>query len=150
MIRKFVSLSNIGRFEGLKAHGDVEFKKYTLIFADNGLGKTTLCEVIKSLQTGNADILLGRTTLGGQGQPEAEILLADGVTARFKNGAWSRTPPGGVSIFDATYVRDNVHAGEVVDPNHRRNLFQVIVGAEGVRLATSVEELEKQRRSAPA
>lgn len=145
MIRKIISLNNVGRFEALKAHGDVEFRKFTLVFADNGVGKTTLCEVIRSLQTGNPDILAGRKTLGARGDPEAKILLADGTVAEFKGGGWSRTPPGGVSIFDATYVRDNVHAGEVVDTSHRRNLFQVIVGAEGVKLARLVEALERQR-----
>ena len=38
-----------------------------------------------------------------------------------------------------------MHAGEVVDINHRRNLFQVVVGSEGVRLAKLVEELEAKK-----
>lgn len=35
----------IGRFEGFKANGGVALGKYTLIFAENGVGKTTLCDV---------------------------------------------------------------------------------------------------------
>src|SRR5687768_16892752 len=51
MIKKILSIHGIGRFENLKATGDVTFGKYTLIFAENGVGKTTLCDIIKSLQT---------------------------------------------------------------------------------------------------
>lgn len=145
MIRKIVSLRGIGRFEGYKASGDVEFKKYSLVFAENGVGKSTLCDVVRSLHTGNADYILGRKTLGADIEPAAEIRLADGSSATFENGRWSRQLPSGLAIFDASYVRDNVHAGEVVVAGHRRNLFQVIVGQEGVKLAKLVEDLERQK-----
>ena len=145
MLKKILALNGVGRFEAYKAHGDVEFKKFTLIFAENGIGKTTLGDVIRSLQTGNADILKGRRTLGAKVEQLAKILLADGSVAEFKDGVWNKTPPGGVAIFDASYIRENVHAGEVVDTEHKRNLFRVIVGAQGVRLVKSVTELERQR-----
>lgn len=145
MLKKILALNGVGRFEAYKAHGDVEFKKFTLIFAENGIGKTTLGDVIRSLQTGNVDILKGRRTLGINIDQAAKMLLADGSVAEFKEGVWNKRPPGGVAIFDASYIRDNVHAGEVVDTEHKRNLFQVIVGAEGVRLVKLVTSLEKQR-----
>ena len=145
MLGRIISLKGIGRFEGYNASGDVTFKKYTLIFAENAVGKSTLCDVIRSLQTGNPDYILGRKTLGAIVEPEAKILLADGAVATFSNGAWSRTPAGGVSIFDAGYIRENVHAGEAVFTEHRKGLFQVIVGHEGIELLRRVEDLERQK-----
>ena len=147
-IRKVVSLKGIGRFENFSASGDVEFKKHTLIFADNGTGKTTLCDVIRSLQTGVPDHIVGRKTLGSTIEPEARILLSDGSTAVFQNGHWTRILDD-VTIFDANYVSQNVHAGRSLNwpskeplPCDRRE--------EGVRLAREVERLEEEsRRSTP-
>ncbi len=144
MLKKIISVQGIGRFERFGCSGDVEFKKYTLIYAENGVGKTTLCDIIRSLQTGDPGYIMGRRTVGSTLQPEVKILLSNGKMAVFKDGNWS-VHLDGVSIFDATYVRDNVHAGDVVDINHRRNLFQVVVGSEGVRLARLVEELEAKK-----
>ena len=145
MIRKIISLRGIGRFENMRASGDVEFKKYTLIFAENGVGKTTLCDVIRSLQTGKPDYILGRKTLNAGVEPEATILLTDGTTARFSGGRWSKQASGGCTIFDTGYVRENVHAGEVVDIEHRRAMFGIVVGQAGVSLHNEVNQLERQR-----
>ncbi len=56
-----------------------------------------------------------------------------------------KNPPGGCTIFDAAYVRRNIHAGEIVDIAHKRNLFQLIVGEEGVTLVERFNALEKER-----
>ncbi|MGR3436771.1 MAG: AAA family ATPase [Shimia sp.] len=140
MIRKILKIRNVGRFTDFKPSGDVTFGRYTLIYADNGTGKSTLCDVIRSLQTGDPDLIVGRRTLGRTDPQEVDILLDGGERALFRNGAWSQTL-GGVTIFDAGYVSRNVHAGEIVDPDHRKNLFRVIVGEEGVRLSERVENI---------
>jgi wobble nucleotide-excising tRNase len=46
MIKKFLLLQNIARFELYRpSGGDIEMKKVTLIYAENGSGKTTLALV---------------------------------------------------------------------------------------------------------
>jgi wobble nucleotide-excising tRNase len=50
MIRELISIRNVGRFLSYGASKDVEFKRYTLIFAENGRGKTTLCAILRSLR----------------------------------------------------------------------------------------------------
>ena len=64
MLRKIISIKNVGRFLNYSASGDIELKRYNLIFAENGRGKTTLCAVLRSLQSGDPTHVLGRTTLG--------------------------------------------------------------------------------------
>lgn len=144
MLRKIISIRNIGRFPNYSASGDVELKRYTLIFAENGRGKTTLCAVLRSLQSGEAAYALGRTTLGGDGAPEIKVLLDSG-TATFGNGAWSATVPE-LAIFDSTFVSENVYSGDTVDLDHKRNLYRVIVGKPGVDLARQVDELDAASR----
>ncbi len=93
MLKKMISIRNVGRFRDAVSSGDVEFMRSTLIFAENGRGKTTLCAVLRSLGSGNPGLMRGRTTLGQADAPEVNIRLEDG-NALFGNGAWSQTVPG--------------------------------------------------------
>ena len=145
MVRKLVSIKNVGRFLRYGASGDVELKRYTLMFAENGRGKTTLCSILRSLETGDPAIVKGRTTLGVSDPPEIKILLADGQVATFVNGAWNTTVPN-LAIFDATFVAENVYSGEAVELDHRRKLYGVIVGKQGADLARRIEELDTASR----
>lgn len=145
MLKKVITIKNVGRFENYRAAGDVTLKRYNLVFAENGLGKTTLCAILRSAQGGEAAQVLGRKTLGSQGGPEIDLLLEAG-NASFTAGTWTATLPQ-VAIFDAAFVSENVFSGDVVDIDHRRSLYRVIVGREGVALAQQIEELDAATRA---
>lgn len=145
MLQRVIAIKNVGRFKNCAAGGDVTFRRYTLIFAENARGKTTLCDILRSLATNTPDIIVGRATLGSTEPPEVQ-LLTPGGQLRFHNGAWSSPYPN-IRVFDGTYVRENVFAGDVVDTEHRRNLYRVIIGAQGVALAASVNSLDEQIRT---
>src|SRR5690606_29561859 len=119
--------------------------KHTFIAGANGYGKTTLCAVLRSLQTGDPAHVLGRKTLGATDAPTIEVLL-DGGQARFDGTAWSATKPE-IAIFDGVFVAENVHSGEVVDIEHKRNLYRVIVGDAGVKLAAQDADLAAESRA---
>src|SRR5579883_134785 len=142
MLQRVISIRNVGRFQSYSAAGDVTFRRYTLIFAENGRGKTTLCAILRSLSGNASAYILGRRTLGVAESPEVQILVGGG-NATFRNGAWSAAFPD-MAIFDGTYVSENVFAGDVVDTEHRRNLYRVIIGAAGVALAARLNELDNQ------
>jgi len=148
-LRKIIAIKNVGRFLNYSASGDVELKRYNLLFAENGRGKTTLCAILRSLQSGEPGHIVGRTTLGVGGAPEVH-LRTDTGNATFSAGAWNGTLPT-LSIFDATFVAENVYSGDIVDLDHRRNLYRVIIGKEGVDLARQVDDLDaaiRERTSA--
>ena len=148
MLDKIVSIKNVGRFLNYSASGDVELKRYNLIFAENGRGKTTLCAVLRSLQSGEPAYVLGRTALGTAGAPEVKVIL-DGGTASFSKGAWSTTVPH-LAIFDSTFVSGNVYSGDAVGLDHKRNQYRLIVGKQGVALARQVEDLDEATRAKSA
>ena len=145
MLRKIVSIKNVGRFLSYSASGDIALKRYNLIFAENGRGKTTLCAILRSLQSGEPAHVLGRTALGTDGAPEIKMLL-DGEPVTFSKGAWSATVPE-LAIFDSTFVSENVYSGDTVDLHHKRNLYRVIVGKQGVDLARQIEDLDAESRA---
>ncbi len=92
MLRKFISIKNVGRFLSSAAVGNSQLSRHVLIFGANGFGKTTLCAILRSLQSGEASGISGRRTLGVAAEPLVDI-LADGGTALFQAGTWSRTIP---------------------------------------------------------
>ena len=144
-LTKVVSITNIGRFQNYKAVGDVTLKQSTLIFAENGRGKSTLCAILRSLQSNDPAHILGRTTLGSTTAPSIQ-LLADNKTVSFRTGVWTETLPH-LAIFDSTFIAENVFSGEAVDLGHRRNLLRVIIGKKGINLAKEVSDIDAEGRS---
>jgi wobble nucleotide-excising tRNase len=142
MLQRIISIKSVGRFKNCVAVGDITFRRFTLIFAENARGKTTLCAILRSLFTNNPALIIGRKTLGSLNQPEVQLLTSSGNIA-FRNGAWNAEFPD-IAVFDGTYVSENVFAGDVVHTDHRRNLYRVIIGAQGVTLAGRVNELDEQ------
>ena len=148
MLKKFVTIKNVGRFKNFNAIGDVELKRHSLLFAENGRGKTTICTILRSLQSGVGAHVIGRTTLGSTDTPEIKI-LSDDSTLIFNDGAWNSTLPD-IAIFDSTFVSENVFSGDLVGIGHKRNLYRVIVGRDGVTLAKKIESLDDTSRTKAA
>ncbi len=147
MIKKIVAIKNVGRFKNCNAAGDVQFGKATLIYAPNSRGKTTFCDICRSLKTGVPDPILGRATLGTGAPPTVEFLLESGM-ARFKDGEWTSILLPDLEIFDSRFVYDNIYAGECVEHEQRRNLYDVIIGEKGVALRRKVDQLDDAFRKA--
>lgn len=89
MLLKIDKLGHIGRFEELR-HRAEPMKRLALLFARNGMGKSTLCAVLRSAVAQDAKAIDERVHLGNAGAPMASLEV-DGVgTVAFNNGAWNR------------------------------------------------------------
>lgn len=139
-IIKIDHIGAVGRFRSYKAHGDVTFKKYTLVFGENGRGKTTFCSIMRSMQLNDPAILAGRSTLGHGKSPVVVMKLANG-DVRFANGAWVN-PSEHVRIFDAQYVADNVYFGDAIGTEQRRNLCKLMLGQEGIAYRKAYDDAD--------
>jgi wobble nucleotide-excising tRNase len=58
MLQRIISIRNVGRFRNCGAARDVTFRRYTLIFAENGRGKATLCAILRSLAANMPALIL--------------------------------------------------------------------------------------------
>ncbi len=147
MITRLQLLRNIGQFDNVAAPATLSLKRLTLVYAENGRGKTTLAAVMRSLATGEPLPITERRRLGAAHPPEA-IVSYNGAaqTIRFANGAWTQTCPN-VLVFDDLFVDRNVYSGLDVEPEHRQNLHELILGEQGVTLARRVDELATQIRN---
>jgi wobble nucleotide-excising tRNase len=148
LLRKIISIRNVGRFRSSASTPNPQLAKHTLIFGANGSGKTTLCAILRALQADEPFHIIGRKTLGAAVEPAVEILL-ENANAVFQNGAWTKPVPE-IAIFDGTFVAENVFSGDVVDVDHRRGLYRIIIGREGVALAVEEESLAERSRGKAA
>ncbi len=146
MLKKFVSIRNVGVFRNSPASGDTEMRKLTLVHGDNGRGKTTLCAILRSLRTGDATLVLERKTLDGTGDPHVKMLISGGI-AEFKDGEWNSTCDH-LAVFDADFIAANVYSGDAITHDHKRNLCRVVLGSEGVKLAESYDAIDARERIA--
>jgi hypothetical protein len=133
MINRFRLLRNIGQFDNVAATNHA-LQRLTLLYAENGRGKTTLSALFRSLAQNRPDLILERHRLAAAHPPEVIIDCVGGPQpAMFQNGAWNRHLPN-LTVFDDVFVDENVCSGLSVDAEHRQNLHELIIGAQGVAL----------------
>ncbi len=140
MFEKIISIRNLGVFA---AQQSCTFKKFTLIYARNGLGKSTLCAMFRSLETDNADHLIGRQRLGQPEAPEV-CLLIDRKQCKYEDNRWTRAFPE-IIIFDNEFIANNVYT-EIVEARHKRRFHHIMLGEEGVELRKKESEISTKKR----
>lgn len=135
MIEYIKLLRNIGTFNSDSAAASLSLKRLTLIYADNGRGKTTLAAVLRSLGTGSSDPILDRHRLGS-GDPPHVILKSHNPSSVliFQDNDWNETLSA-LKLFDDVFVDENVCSGLQVESQHRQNLHELILGDQGVALS---------------
>ncbi len=139
MIEKVVKISNLGRFMSCQPSGNTAFKSTTLVYADNGRGKTTFAAMLRSLGHGDHLPITERRAIADPGDPYVKLIV-DGAPIKYESSSWQGTRPR-VEVFDQTFVEQNVYSGSVVDASHRKNLHGLAIGEKGVALAQDVDDL---------
>jgi wobble nucleotide-excising tRNase len=140
-ISKIDKISSIGKFRDYTAAGMVSFAKLTLIYADNGCGKTTLTSILRSLQSNDGKIIQKRIS-DGAAIPQAviiQILDSAGVktTNSFGKNGWKNTMPD-FEIFDTHFVNQNIYSGFEISDEHKKGLHQFVIGAQGVKIKNRI------------
>ncbi len=104
----------------------------TLIYGENGVGKSTLAAALDSLRERNPAEVLRRRKLPGDVPPSMRVCL-NGIDYTFDGGDWSDQPADDtLDVFYPGFVSRNVHATTAVDPDHKRNLCELVLGRTAV------------------
>ncbi len=141
MLESFDIIRNVGRYETVS--NTPSFGKLTLVYSENGKGKTTLCAVLRSLATGDANTLLERRRLASS-QPPTVVAKIDGNSIAFSPSGWNSEYSKPVLVFDETFVNDNVFSGLSVGAGQRKNLHELVLGAQGVGFQQTVVQLTNE------
>jgi len=147
MIKRINVLKGVGRFSALNPTRGTEgdFSSLNVIYASNACGKSTLCDVFRSLDTGNPAYVIGRKRLGSDVQPEVVVFLEGGHITRFQGAQWHERvdcPP--IHVYDDRFVAENVFIGHHISVNHRRNLYGLVIGDQAIALKEAVDTAEQQ------
>ncbi|MCP4143978.1 MAG: AAA family ATPase [bacterium] len=129
-------LERIHRVKGLGLLHDANgapfsLRKASFIYADNGLGKSTLASLFRSCATNNPALIANRRTIDGVNDQEARLQFTNGQDSIFQNGSWDQQWPE-LLVFDADFVEQNVYSGGQVSADQRKNLLQFALGANAV------------------
>jgi len=145
MIRRLKLLRNIGQFDSVSSAGDIGLGRLVLIYAENGRGKTTLVAILRSLQSGDPALIAERRRLSANHDPHVVLECGDNnpTTVIFENGQWNHSLPN-LLIFDDLFVDQNVYSGLSVEAEHRKNLHEVVLGAQGVTLNRRIQDLVRR------
>ena len=138
---------NIGAYED-SGNARIKLKPFTFIYAANTYGKTTFCDVFRSLKTGDSFYINKRRKIDAKPTENCEVdLTIDGKNVKFEHGTWSI--PNGIQIkdnleiFDVNFVDENFTNFEIMHKN-KENLTSFILGERSVEL---IERLKRQEEA---
>jgi len=138
MLERISDIQGIGLFH--QANGKpYTCQKATLVYADNGRGKSTLASIFRSATTGNASLISAYKTVDGTLPPKVILQFGSGHKVSFENGTWSEQRPE-LLVFDADFIERNVHSGGVVNTDHRKNLLEFALGEAAVIARAAVDK----------
>lgn len=146
MLERIVEIQGIGLLHDASGKQHT-CRKATLIYGDNGRGKSTLASILRSLSTGNASLITHRKTLDGKLPPKVALHFGSGHQVNFKTGAWSERRSE-ILVFDADFIERNVHSGGAVNTNHRKNLLEFALGEAAVAARAAVEKATTEAKKA--
>lgn len=137
MIERIQLLQNVGQFDNVSPAPQTALTPFSLVYGENGRGKTTIAAILRSLATNDPNLVTDRHRLGAQHSPRVVIGHAGGQCV-FQNGAWTQPLPQ-VAIFDDAFVATNVCSGIELQATHRQSLHELILGAQGVALNDTLQ-----------
>lgn len=150
MLRRVENITAVGNFAGTTATSRHDFEEVTLIYGENGRGKSTLTSLFASLSSNDPRRILERKTLGQTTSPSVTISATNGDEFVFDNNSWNRAHPD-ILVFDNHFVEENVHSGREVTSDQRKNLLTFALGSRAVtqqKIERKVsDDLDSQKRA---
>lgn len=138
MVGHILSLSNVGQFDTIAPGVQLSFAPRSILYAENGRGKTTMAAILRSLSNGDPKLITDRHRVGAANVPHIMLQSLDGAQHTFQNGAWN-APIRDLVVFDDAFVAENICSGIEIEAGHRQNLHELILGAQGVALNTALQ-----------
>lgn len=162
MLQRFNIIKNVGRFDDLKCGKGTQdyFGKFTVIYARNGSGKTTICDILRSLGCGDGKYVDGRHRFNTEDLSEIELQMHAAPGAKFPVFRYTRKkgwtcnldehPKPKCLVYDERFIADNILIGQSVTVEHKRSLYGLALGERAIELAQALQSAEDELRTATA
>jgi len=150
MLEKLDSVKKAGLFYDYTHVPGCELGETTIIYGENGVGKSTIAAILDSLREKNAAEIVRRRSLPGD-VPATVSATLNGTLYTFDGRDWNdRAPNDTLEVFFSGFVSRNVHAASSVETEHRRNLCELVLGREAVKNVARLSEVDAEGRLATA
>ncbi|MEM5372162.1 AAA family ATPase [Paraburkholderia azotifigens] len=155
MLKRIKEISGVGPYVACKAAA-AELKELTLVYGSNSYGKSTLCDVLRTLETPDTAPITQRKTIPTS--PAQKVLLSMSengqpeMPLRFQDEVWIDPVPYGLkfSVFDSGFISRNLFTGQDIDRRNKEALTQFVLGEQGVMQAEQIaadSKLQAQKKS---
>lgn len=148
MLKRIKLIQGIGSYGQARASG-FELAKVNIFYGENRNGKSTLCDILHSLEANNPELVLNRKAIPDDSQrpPKVELLFeADSGNheVRFENAAWQNVEPecSKLYVFDQSFIHRNVITGQKQDRQNSENVTSFILGEANTALYKQLAELK--------
>lgn len=151
MIKRILELKDVGRFSSLKsANGNEgEFARVNIVYAPNACGKTTICDIFRSLSTRNPAYIIGRKRVGESTAPSIDFLSDTNAHLQFSNGRWMRMADHpSIHVYDQRFVNENVFIGGRIGPEQKHNVYSLALGQKAIELNKAVQDAGEKLKGA--
>jgi wobble nucleotide-excising tRNase len=148
MLERFETVNKVGLFEDYSHSLGCELGEVTLVYGENGVGKSTLAAILDSLRERSPEEVVRRRSLPGDVAPTVVVRL-NGKNFSFNGHDWDDQPPyDTLDVFFPGFVTRNVHAATCVDPEQRRQLCEFVLGRKAVEKVTRLAQADTEGRTA--
>lgn len=146
MLERIEEIQGIGLLHNANGKS-FKWQKSTILYADNGRGKSTLATILRSVGSAAPSLITERKTIDGTLPPKVVLQFGSGHKVTFSGNQWSE-PRSEFLVFDADFVEKNIHSGGLVNTGHRKNLLQFALGAKAVSARLAEEKATVDARNA--
>lgn len=149
MLQRFQKIQGTGKFLNFEnqVNNLPDFTDFNIIYGDNGMGKTTLALILRSLN-GEDDLLLRKRSFNQKFSQEValKVLSEESPSYNFSQNQWNHHYPF-FEIFDVHFINENIYTGLEIESSHKKKLFEIILGEEGVMLKNEIANLKERIRN---
>lgn len=152
MIHKIVEIQNCGRFVDYKP-SDKEygwngiFSKCNTIYAENGSGKTTFSQILKSLSGHSCELVEKRKTLQADTPIRVSIITDNKKPAVYDATDWNVVVPN-IEVYDSYYAESNIYVVSLGDYESPSTFYDIV--PEGNKMMREIKQLMHRRKRVSA
>lgn len=147
IITRIKQIKNIGTYKN-SGNGRIQLKPFTFIYAANTYGKTTFCDIMRSLKTNDISYVNNRRRIGIKDSEKCLVSLTiENENIDYDGEKWIVPAHNNIrnclEIFDINFVNENVFTNFKIEHKNKESFTSFILGERGVELAKTLSYLEQ-------